>query len=311
MNAKAVRQIADAVLYEGYMLYPYRPSNVKNRQRWTFGGLYPEACAEANGDRTSLQAEVLVKAAEHPAIEIQVRFLHLLAETKNGRPYQLAVEREVVLRNPAAEACRERFRFPASEHIAGDVTRRQRQIDGFVEAVCTPVQTGLSKLALRVVNTTEFHGWMDTSRGEASLQALVATHAILHASGAEFVSMTNPPEPLRDAAYLCVNQGVWPVLAGDPGSAEWMLVSPIILYDHPQIAPESPGDLFDGTEIDEILTLRILTMTDQEKEEMRQSDPRLRSLLERTESLSPEQLWKLHGALRHPSAPAGTMGGWE
>ena len=88
-----------------------------------------------------------------------------------------------------------------------------------------------------------------------------------------------------------------------------MLVSPIILYDYPEIAPESPGDLFDGTEIDEILTLRILTMTDQEKEEMRNSDPHLRDLLERTESLSPEQLWKLHGVLRNPSAPAGTMGG--
>ncbi len=309
MSAQAVRQIADAVLYEGYMLYPYRPSNVKNRQRWTFGGLYPEACAEANGDRTSLHAELLLKAAEDPAIEIRVRFLHLLAETRDGRPYQLAMEREVILRNPTAEASRERFSFPASEHVEGDLTRRQEQIDGFVEAVCAPVQTGLYKVTLRVVNTTEFHGWMDTSRDEASMRALVTTHTILHAPGAEFVSLTNPPEPLRDAASLCVNQGVWPVLAGDPGTAEWMLVSPIILYDYPEIAPESPGDLFDGTEIDEILTLRILTMTDQEKEEMRHSDPHLRDLLERTESLSPEQLWKLHGVLRNPSSPAGTMGG--
>jgi hypothetical protein len=309
MSVPAVRQIADAVLYEGYMLYPYRPSNVKNRQRWTFGGLYPEACAEANGDRTSLQAEVLVKAAKDPAIEIQVRFLHLLAETNNGRPHQLAVEREVVLWNPVALTRRERFCFPASEHIEGELTRRQQQIDGFVEAVCAPVQAGLYKLTLRVVNTTEFHGWMDTSRDEASLQALAATHAILHASGAEFVSLTSPPEPLRDAAALCANQGVWPVLAGDPASAEWMLVSPIILYDYPEVAPESPGDLFDGTEIDEILTLRILTMTDQEKDEMRDSDPHLRDLLERTESLSPEQLWKLHGVLRNPGAPAGKMGG--
>ncbi len=309
MSAQAVRKIADAVLYEGYMLYPYRPSNVKNRQRWTFGGLYPEACAEANGDRTSLQAEMLVKTAHPPAIEIQVRFLHLLAETKNGRPYQLAVEREVILRNPTAEASRERFCFPASVHVEGGVTRRQEQIDGFVEAVCTPVETGLYKLTLRAVNTTEFHGWMDTSRDEATMQALVATHAILHAPGAGFVSLTNPPEPLRDAASLCVNQGVWPVLAGDPGSAEWMLVSPIILYDYPEIAAESPGDLFDGTEIDEILTLRILTMTDQEKDEMRHSDPHLRDLLDRTESLSPAQVLKLHGVLRNPRSVAGKIGG--
>ena len=305
MSAEAVRKIADAVLYEGYMLYPYRPSNVKNRQRWTFGGLYPEACAEANGDRTSLQAEVLVEAAGQPEIEIKVRFLHLLAEAKGGNTLQLAMEREVVFRNPTAEPRREHFRFPASEQVEGESMRRQEQIDGFAEAICTPVDAGLWKLSVRVVNTTEFHGRMDLTRDEASMRGLVATHAILHAPAARFISLTDPPEALRDAASLCVNQGVWPVLAGEPDSAEWMLVSPIILYDYPQIAPESPGDLFDGTEIDEILTLRILTMTDQEKQEMRQSDPHLRALLERTESLSPEQLFQLHGALRSPHALTG------
>ncbi|HTS47795.1 MAG TPA: hypothetical protein VMH05_07620 [Bryobacteraceae bacterium] len=308
MSAQAVEKIADAVLYEGYMLYPYRPSNVKNRQRWTFGGLYPEACAEASGDRTSLQAEVLLQPQAHPDIEIKVRFLHLLAETRDGRTWQLAVQREVILRCSTAGTRREQFRFPASEHLEGGVVRRQEQIEGFVELLGTPVEAGLHKLTLRVVNTTEFHGCMDISRDEASMRALVASHAILHATGGEFVSLTDPPEPLRDIASLCVNQGVWPVLAGDSNSAEWMLVSPIILYDYPQIAPESPGDLFDGTEIDEILTLRILTMTDQEKEEMRQTDPHLRDLLERTESLTPEQVLKLHGALRSPHALTSRMG---
>ena len=308
MSAETVEKIADAVLYEGYMLYPYRPSNVKNRQRWTFGGLYPEACAEASGDRTSLQAEVLLHARQ-PEIEIKVRFLHLLAEVRDGRRWQLAVEREVILRDfPAGARCQP-FRFPASEHVEGGVTRRQEQIDGFVEAVCAPVQAGLHKLTLRVVNTTELHGCMNISRDEASMRALVATHAVLHTPGGEFVSLTNLPETLRDIASICVNQGVWPVMAGDPSSAEWMLVSPIILYDYPQIAPESPGDLFDGTEIDEILTLRILTMTDQEKEEMRQSDPHLRDLLERTEALTPEQVIKLHGTLRSPHALTRRMGG--
>jgi hydrogenase maturation protease len=77
-----------------------------------------------------------------------------------------------------------------------------------------------------------------------------------------------------------------------------MLSSPIILYDYPQVAPESPGDLFDGGEIDEILSLRIMTMTDEEKQEMRDSDERTRKILERTENLPEEQLMKLHGALR-------------
>ena len=77
-----------------------------------------------------------------------------------------------------------------------------------------------------------------------------------------------------------------------------MLSSPIILYDYPQIAPESPGDLFDGAEIDEILSLRIMTMTEEEKREMRESDERARQILERTESLPEEHFMKLHGALR-------------
>ncbi len=77
-----------------------------------------------------------------------------------------------------------------------------------------------------------------------------------------------------------------------------MLSSPIILYDYPLVADESPGDLFDATEIDEILTLRILTLSDEEKEEIRRSGGRERELLHRVESLTPEQLIKLHGTMR-------------
>jgi hypothetical protein len=95
------------------------------------------------------------------------------------------------------------------------------------------------------------------------------------------------------------------VLAGDAAPADTMLASPIILYDYPRIASESPGALFDGTEIDEILSLRILTLTEQEKREMRETDPRARDLLERTEALDLEQWMRLHGALRDPHQPGG------
>ena len=77
-----------------------------------------------------------------------------------------------------------------------------------------------------------------------------------------------------------------------------MLSAPIILSDYPQIAPESPGDLFDGTEIDEILTLRIMTLTDAEKQAMIAVDDRV-AVLERTEALAPEQLMRLHGTIRN------------
>ncbi len=113
----------------------------------------------------------------------------------------------------------------------------------------------------------------------------------------------DPPAGLREAVAQCKNVGTWPVLVGDPGQRDAMLSSPIILYDYPQIAPESPGSLFDGTEIDEILTLRILTLSDEEKIEMAGTDERARQILERTDSLPPEQLMKMHGALRslHPT----------
>jgi hypothetical protein len=103
---------------------------------------------------------------------------------------------------------------------------------------------------------------------------------------------------LSEAAANCKNIGTWPVLVGEEGQRDAMLSSPIILYDYPQIAPESPGALFDGTEIDEILTLRIMTLTDQEKLEMSLSDQRAREILERTESMPPEQFMKMHGVLR-------------
>jgi hypothetical protein len=77
-----------------------------------------------------------------------------------------------------------------------------------------------------------------------------------------------------------------------------LLSSPIILYDYPQIAPESAGDLFDGTEIDEILSLRVLTLSEEEKREVRGGDERARAILDRTETLPPEAFAKMHGAIR-------------
>jgi hypothetical protein len=130
------------------------------------------------------------------------------------------------------------------------------------------------------------------------MRSLVSAHTLLGVYDGEFISLLEPPDDLKDLARSCQNMGTWPVLVGAPGERDTMLSSPIILYDYPQIAPESPGDLFDGTEIDEILALRIMTMTEDEKREMRNTDARARQILERTESLPAEQLRKLHGTLR-------------
>jgi hydrogenase maturation protease len=138
----------------------------------------------------------------------------------------------------------------------------------------------------------------EKSRDEALMRSLVSTHTILGVSEGEFVSLFDPPEAWRTVAASCQNVGSWPVLVGDAGEKDMMLSSPIILYDYPQVAPESPGDLFDSTEIDEILTLRILTLTDAEKLLVAAVDDRARLLLSRTEALARDQLMGLHGAVR-------------
>jgi hydrogenase maturation protease len=327
MNRPIVEKIADAVLYEGYLLYPYRPS-VKNRQRWTFGGLYPRSYSEAQAgtDPWMSQTECLVHAGEEGRLSLRVRFLQLqlrrvegaslpVGDLAPGVPsaWQEAVERDLevgerVLAELVGRTEVHDFAFPArrteepmcarESGNRGTVIREQHPIAGSVELSAGLAAESLYKVTVRVRNDTALPEASACDRDEALLRALVSTHAILGVRDGEFVSMIDPPEPWREIAAGCRNLGTWPVLVGEPGARDTMLSSPIILYDYPQVAPESPGDLFDATEIDEILTLRILTLTEDEKRAMSDVDDRARALLERTESLAREQLMGLHGAIR-------------
>ncbi|MGH7172823.1 MAG: hypothetical protein ACRELF_01095 [Gemmataceae bacterium] len=321
MNRKLVDRIADVVLYEGYILYPYRPS-IKNRQRWTFGGLYPEAyCQAGNGESASNQTECLVQGNAATTIEAVVRFLHLSERPARQVGEQLfpawqeAEEREVALGDAtlgdlSAYPRNVSFAFPGSqscepicgadEVIAGTLIREQQAIEGSMEVRATEAAEGLFRLTLRVVNRTPLAEPLRANRDAALLRSLVSTHSILGVQGGSFVSLLDPPDCWRDLAAACRNVGVWPVLVGAEGQTDTMLASPIILYDYPQVAPESPGDFFDGTEIDEMLTLRILTLTDDEKRAMASVDERARGLLERTETMSREQMLRLHGTIRTP-----------
>ncbi len=180
--------------------------------------------------------------------------------------------------------------------MAGRIVRSQQAINSSLSVATHPVAENIFKIVLQVKNFTPIE--KGASRDYALMRSLVSAHVVLGVEEGEFISLLDPPQALRTAVEDCHNQGVFPVLVGEPEQRDTMLASPIILYDHPQIAPESAGDLFDGTEIDEILSLRIMTMTDEEKREMRESDERARQMLERTESMPAEQFIKLHGALR-------------
>jgi hypothetical protein len=301
-----VRAIADAVLYEGYILWPYRRSAMKNAQRWTFGGVYPRAWSEGHpDDHWQMQAQVLVRG--EPAVDVSVRFLQVVRRQlldDAGEPVdELVVDGE---RHISWEEATERELSPGPIDIrggreeeplgeSGAVVRTWLTLEGSIDVGTEPLRDDVHRVTVRISNTTPFSG----SREQALEQTLCSCHSVLRAGpGAEFVSLTDPPPDLREEAAACSNEGVWPVLVGEPHERGTMLASPIILEDHPRIAPESPGDLFDGGEIDQMLVLNILTLTDEEKDEMRASDPKAREILERTEALTREQLMALHGTIR-------------
>ena len=320
----AVRQIADAVLYEGYVLWPYRRSALKNTRRWTFGGVYPRAHSEEHpDDRWTMRTECLLEGPPEATVEVRVRFLHVVRRqvmreapsgalepvdelTVDGERYltwEEATERELVATAlPLGELGSAKHidiaipRGREEEKLSGGaLVRTSSELEGGVDIAAAALRPGLHRLTVRIANTTPFSGG---EREEALERTFCSTHTVLSADGAQFVSLTDPPPELRAEAEACSNEGTWPVLVGEPGSRDTLLSSPIILEDHPRIAPESPGDLFDGGEIDGLLTLNILSLTDEEKAEMRDSDPRTREILERTENLSEEEMMRLHGAIR-------------
>jgi hydrogenase maturation protease len=288
MNADMVAKIANAILYEGYLLYPYRASAVKNQQRFNFGVLCPrEHCELQQGsDAWEMQTECLVKSDAETRLAVRVRFLQMVE--REGR--QEGLEREIGVPDCGLRSLRAEPRAQAREENAE------------VELGATRVEEGLYRIQLVIRNCAELDSTRATTRpstrDDVLLRSMISVHSILQVTGAEFVSLLDPPGQFRAAAAECRNVGTFPVLAGDPGQRDLLLSSPIILYDYPEIAPESPGDLFDGLEIDEILALRILTLTEEEKLEVRNGDQRARAILERTEMLPMEHFQKLHGALR-------------
>jgi hypothetical protein len=277
------REIADrlarSLLYEGYALYPYRRSALKNQKRWMFGTLYPRAWAEARGgpDRWQVQMECLLQGEEQTTVSVLFRFLVESAETAEQEVAAVADLRRII-----GSELREAFSTNAV-------------LNGELTISAAEVSSGVFKLTVRVRNLSPLE---EPGAGPPLARSLAAMHLILETSRGSFLSVTDPPLELREAAAQCVNSGVWPVLIGNPGTQSTILASPIILADYPELAPESRGDQYDATEIEELLTLRVLTLTDGEKAEIRASDERARELLDRAESLPAEHLLKLHGRIR-------------
>ena len=182
--------------------------------------------------------------------------------------------------------------------IEAILMREQQSVAGGVKASAVPVGEGLYRLRVTVENHTSLEFAGQAPRDHAMLHSLASTHTILGVRNGEFCSLIDPPEECREPAAACRNEGTWPVLVGRNGEKDTLLSSPITLYDYPQIAPESPGEFFDGTEMDEMLVLRVLTLTDEERNAVAAVDERARALLARTSSMSEEQMMGLHGTVR-------------
>ncbi|HET6627167.1 MAG TPA: hypothetical protein VFG63_12335 [Nocardioidaceae bacterium] len=340
MNLDLARAVADAVLYEGYLLYPYRASSDKNRSRWQFGVLGPPGAAEAGvGEESSMSMQclltdlsetgaVIAAQGSDKSVVVHLRFLQLQRREVydgQGRPVEQltvdettwmtwdeAVDQEltVVLRlADLAGGISTPVSVTGSEQTEpitgrdgtrlGHVLRRRWPLSARLSATTTAGQ-GCDLLTLRVDNLgTDPAG---AGKERAIRSSFIGTHLLVEAHGVAFVSLLEPPDELAGAAAACAQHRCWPVLTGAPGDTDLVLGSPIILYDYPQIAGESAGALFDATEIDEILTLRVMTMTDEEKAEARATDPRAREIIDRCDEMTPETLQQMHGILRDPHA---------
>ncbi|GCE30458.1 hypothetical protein KDA_59420 [Dictyobacter alpinus] len=333
MQLAQIKEIADAILYEGYLLYPYRRSALKNRQRWNFGVVYPQAYSLAQGGHEpwTMRTECLFRGSpQQTRLMVQVRCLHLIhnhaIQRQSGldgahEEWDEGVAREVVLSDLSlarllVQPIKQAILFPGRSALSNDPVEaslcEQRDIQGMLHISVHHVGADVYKLVVVIENLTPQSN-IDTQRREAILlHSLISTHTIIQLEQGTFFSLLDPPDDVLEAARRCQNCHTWPVLIGDEGEVRTMLSSPIILYDYPKIAPESVGSFFDGTEIDEMLTLRMLTLSDDEKEELRHGDQRAREILERTEALSAEQLLKLHGVIRrydgHPSGDEGVNG---
>ena len=306
----------------GLLLYPYRPS-VKNRQRWTFGGLYPGRTARprtepspgpcrrnawwraaptrrsrSRSGSSSSWPDGSASSPSHrtsgrPREPFPVRSSNRSGSAmRSSTPGRRRSSRRSIWANRAwrrwrlkpagaslcwnPSAIDEPLRGPRRGCSSGPLSASDDASQGVVELGAAEVAAGTFRVTVRIENQTPFEDGTAASRDEALLHGLVSTHTILGVRDGEFVSLIDPPEPFASWPRRAATSAPGRCWSATTGDNDTMLSSPIILYDYPQIAPESPGDLFDATEIDEILTLRILTLTDDEKRAMAAVDERAR-----------------------------------
>jgi hypothetical protein len=271
-----LERLVDSLLFEGYALYPYTPGATKNATPTPFGIVYPADYARNETHAFErMQIQGIVGSAES-LVTGEVRFLQASGEKHR------AVERRV---NVGAAPNKVSFEFD--------------ELEGFAELLVDRLPDGRGRVTLQVENTTALTEEEATGdRKDALLKSMLSTHLLLRVEDDRFVS---PLERGDDGVAGCCQVNTWPVLATPNDDS--LLGPTIMLPEHPEIAPESVNDFFDGTEIEEALVLHIQALSDQEREEIAAQDPKVREMLARADATTPQQLMDLHGRVRLEDPP--------
>jgi hypothetical protein len=274
-----LESLMGALLYEGYALYPYTAGAAKNATPTPFGIVYPPAYAEGSAaahDRLRLHG--IVQGAADAAVAAEVRFLQAAPEGGHR-----AIERRLGVASRTLD------------ELAGAPEVQTFTFDGLAGRLrfsAQPLDGDLWRLALCVHNTTAVER-AGLDRGAALRSSLLSTHPIVRLEGGTFASPLEREGPAGDAVAGCESINTFPILATP---ADDVLVgAAIVLPDHPQLAPESRGNLFDGTEIEEALVLHVMALSADEREQIAAGDPAIRELVARTVAATPEDLVRLHG----------------
>ena len=278
----SVEPLVESLLWEGYALYPYTPGAAKNATPTPFGIIYPPAYAAAL-DTTfdHLRVECIVEAkSAHAQLTGDVRFL-----ISSGERHRARDERARMPSSTLEElACAERsaaFEFQGADG----------PIDVRLRASASPLHHGRARVLFWVENRTPVKPGLD--RAQALRHSLLSTHPVLSIAGGRFVSPLEAP--------ACASVNTFPVLAAPRDDV--LLGATIMLPDHPEIAPESRGGLFDSTEIEEALLLHVQVLSDDEREAIAADDPTVHAMVDRAMTATPDDLLALHGrtTLRDPT----------
>jgi hypothetical protein len=282
-----VERLLSTLLYEGYALYPYTPGATKNATPTPFGIVYPPVYA-AGGPHTFERARmqlVLEPGAPDAPIGGAVAFLEPSGERHQG------VARRIEL-GPVGldELIRE---DGMTVPCAFDAVEARARL------AATPLDDGLVRIAMCVHNTTVVPEGLD--RAAALRSSLLSTHLVARAPGSRFASPVAPGPTAAAAVATCDHVNIFPVLVTE--ADDCALGATIVLPDHPMIAPESHGDLFDATEIEEALLLHVLALSDAERAAISEQDPKVREMLARAEAAGPEEIARLRGRVTVTDLP--------